>query len=507
MSCSICCEDYTEKLRRPIQCPECKNSICLNCFKKHMNEDRNLKCMFPDCEKEFSFIDISKITQNISFSNEIMDKLALITLDEEKNFLPKRQKIAKKILEKEKFEKREKERTKLIYEIRTERYKLERKLKNEYESCEELESINFKLLILHAERNNLYKLYQNKKYNEIKPLDEKINNIDKESQTERENLGIESKDRNYTFIKQCSFKNCKGFLETFAIFDEKGWKCTICEKFTCRKCHEPLVSTINENDKKVKHTCNEDIVANLKEMKKDTKPCPKCGQGIFKIDGCNSMFCIDCQTYFDWKTSKIYKRSVHNPDAVRWMREQGKAIPGPVDDVCTDPFINNTVYYNWMARIARHRLDKRTYDTIMNLVNYGVHLTEVVLRRYNDTYQNKTENFSVKYLLEEDYTESRWTRDIRKTKKQQMFNKEWRNIISLLIEVMKTVLGNIRSIFENNIEASMEKIFEQLELIPKVLVECNQKFDETVICFNSKKKSRFYEDRSDKKYLFEIYYR
>lgn len=503
MSCPICCEDYTEKLRRPIQCPECKNSICLNCFKKHMNEDRNLKCMFPDCEKEFSFIDISKITQNISFSNEIMDKLALITLDEEKNFLPKRQKIAKKILEKQKFEERERERTKLRYEIRTARYQLERKLKNDYDNCEELASINFKLVQLHYERNNLYRLHQAKKYNELKPFDERINSIDKQSQTERQNLGIESKERNYTFIKQCSFKNCKGFLENNS--EEKGWKCTICEKFTCRKCHEPLVSTIDENDKKVKHTCNEDIVANLKEMKKDTKPCPKCGQGIFKIDGCNSMFCIDCQTYFDWKTSKIYKRSVHNPDAVRWMREQGRAIPGPADDVCTDPLVNNTVYYNWLARIARNIFDKTTCDTITNLVNYGAHLSEVILVRYNDTYQNKTENFSVKYLLEEDYTENKWTRDIRKTKKQQMFNKEWRNIISLLVEVMKTVLGNIRSIVET--KSPLSQVYEQLELIPKVLVECNQKFDETVKCFNSKKKSRFYEDRSNSKYHFEIYYR
>lgn len=690
MTCIICCDDYTEKLRKPIKCPNCKKDVCLNCFKRHLLEDRNLHCMFPDCDKIFTFPEISILTGNIKFSNEIMDKVGLIALEEEKNFLPQRQKIAKRRLEEQKYELRRIERSKNKNEINKERYELENKLRKANREDPKLLEMDNKLRQLRIERDIYNRQLYNNLTKEIAPFLERTQKIDKEDREDRDQLGlIDKKENNYSFVKQCSFKSCKGFLENN--INEKGWKCTLCDNFTCRKCHEPLVSTIDENDKKVKHQCDEDIVKNLKELKKDTKPCPKCGTAIFKISGCFSpdtkipiyqqqyklakdikvgdklngvdfssrtvleifngedemylikqnnalnykvnshhtlllknnnchlryfdheqgfivhyginknkdflleseieeayqfleekkneiikitvkeyleldhitkkflkgikhngilgkeilidievekldkgeyfgfkidkdhmflsmdgtflsncsmMFCISCQTYFDWNTNKIHTRNLHNPDAVRWMREQGRAIGrSEGDGECTDPFINNYVYYNWLTRVGRPYLanNLKVYNTILDLVNYGTHISEVIVPRFADNYNRKSEELSVDYLIIEDYNDEKWTRDIRKFKKQQMFNNEFRNIITLLLEVMRTVLSNMREMVTRR--DSIENIVKQLELIPQIALECNQKFENIKLCFNSKRKSQFHIDRTKKNKLFDLTYK
>ena len=45
---------------------------------------------------------------------------------------------------------------------------------------------------------------------------------------------------------------------------------------------------------------------------KDSKPCPNCYIPIFKLSGCNQMFCTNCHVVFDWISLKIDKGPVHN---------------------------------------------------------------------------------------------------------------------------------------------------------------------------------------------------
>jgi hypothetical protein len=59
--------------------------------------------------------------------------------------------------------------------------------------------------------------------------------------------------------------------------------------------------------------CHADDVATVKELEQHTKPCPNCYIRIFKIDGCDQMFCIQCHTAFSWKTGTIETGIIHNP--------------------------------------------------------------------------------------------------------------------------------------------------------------------------------------------------
>jgi len=76
------------------------------------------------------------------------------------------------------------------------------------------------------------------------------------------------------FIKKCPDMECRGFLSS-------QWKCGLCEKWACNACHE-----IKGLTRDAEHECNPETVATVSLLANDTRPCPNCRTGIFKIDGC-----------------------------------------------------------------------------------------------------------------------------------------------------------------------------------------------------------------------------
>lgn len=114
-----------------------------------------------------------------------------------------------------------------------------------------------------------------------------------------------------TFVRACPVDGCRGFLST-------AWKCGMCNTFACSQCHE-----VKGEKRDAPHTCKPENIETAKLLAKDTKACPSCGIGIFKIDGCDQMWCIECHTAFSWKTGEIAKGNIHNPHYYEYMRKQG----------------------------------------------------------------------------------------------------------------------------------------------------------------------------------------
>lgn len=109
-------------------------------------------------------------------------------------------------------------------------------------------------------------------YSEVSALHKKIAELTREKHQalNRKSGGTERA----AFVRACPDEDCRGFLST-------QWKCGICEKWTCPDCH-----IIKGYTRDADHTCNPDDVATAQLLAADTKPCPQCGTGIFKIDGC-----------------------------------------------------------------------------------------------------------------------------------------------------------------------------------------------------------------------------
>lgn len=114
------------------------------------------------------------------------------------------------------------------------------------------------------------------------------------------------------FIRKCPVDECKGFLSS-------QWKCEICENKICSKCNE-----IKEND----HTCDPENVKTADLLKKDTKPCPKCGTLIYKSSGCAQMWCTSCHTPFNWNTGVIEQGIIHNPHFYDFQRNNANRDGG-----------------------------------------------------------------------------------------------------------------------------------------------------------------------------------
>ena len=106
------------------------------------------------------------------------------------------------------------------------------------------------------------------------------------------------------FVRKCPVEDCKGFLTS-------NWKCDMCENKICSKCNEI------KNDE---HECDEKNVETVNLLKKDTKPCPKCGTLIFRTGGCAQMWCTSCHCAFNWNTGRIEEGMIHNPHFYEFQR-------------------------------------------------------------------------------------------------------------------------------------------------------------------------------------------
>ena len=119
-------------------------------------------------------------------------------------------------------------------------------------------------------------------------------------------------------VKACITNGCPGFLNA-------DFSCGLCLTVVCRVCHEVKGGASDT------HICNVDTVATIKAIKAETRSCPKCSTLISKIDGCDQMWCTQCQTTFSWRTGHIEMGHTHNPHYYEWMRKNGGLPRAPGD--------------------------------------------------------------------------------------------------------------------------------------------------------------------------------
>lgn len=164
-------------------------------------------------------------------------------------------------------------------------------------------------------------------------------------------------------ITRCIDDKCKGFIMS------NNWCCGLCDMQVCKECLK---------EKEDEHKCLQEDVDTRQLLLNNTKPCPKCGAMISKVDGCNQMWCVMCHTTFDWKSGEIASGHTHNPHYYEWLRRSGKDVPRTPGDVpvqCGDALPNA---YIFQTAVKKH-YKQEEWPMLMQLHRLAVHIQIVEL--------------------------------------------------------------------------------------------------------------------------------
>lgn len=111
------------------------------------------------------------------------------------------------------------------------------------------------------------------------------------------------------FVRKCpnTEARCQGFLN-------EEYYCGLCRNTYCNQCNELVEDG---------HECDPETKASIALIKRDTKPCPKCGTFIHRLSGCSQMWCPDCHTAFNFNTGAIELGRIHNPHYLEFRKNGG----------------------------------------------------------------------------------------------------------------------------------------------------------------------------------------
>jgi hypothetical protein len=208
----------------------------------------------------------------------------------------------------------------------------------------------------------------------------------------------------------------------------------MCKGYACKDCHLPKTSKYDED-----HKCNADTVATIKLLASDTKPCPSCSTPIYKIHGCDQMYCTQCHTAFSWDRGTIERGIIHNPHFYEWQRanNNGVAPRNARDIVC-----GGIVDIGNVERAIRGSFIVSS-DWVRHVHRIVNHITHVELGCYPNTVNEiNNSDLRVSFLLNE-LTEAQLMSKIKQRMKKREKNGAINMILTMFTTTMSDLFGNI----------------------------------------------------------------
>lgn len=394
-NCIICDEKCNKSNHKPIKCQYCDFECCRKCCQTYILDQPTVRCMNNDCAKEWTRQYIRSVLPLTFINNELKQHKEQILFDQERALMPATQPIIERRMRIEELQKEEQQMKALIYDMRR-----------------QLDEITQRLFHARYGRHN--------------------RNQTDNTETAR-------------FVRACPSENCRGFLST-------QWKCGICQLWSCPTCH-----VVKGETRDAEHTCDPNDIATAELLNNDTKPCPKCGFGIFKIDGCDQMYCTQCHTAFSWRTGRIETSHIHNPHYFEWMRRQGNNPErNPNDVICgreLDHRLVHTIDSEIGKRVGNIIILKRIYNKteeneheqkqkqnrFVNMARNIIHIRQVEMNRYEYNHERNNEELRILYMQNR-ISEDEFKRRLQIQNKKHHKNMELRNIFRLVVDSMTDII-------------------------------------------------------------------
>jgi hypothetical protein len=454
--CPVCAEQYTECLRKKIVCPnkECQFCCCIKCVKQNISTLMMEPCCLK-CRMIYSYEFIINTFRKKYLDSEIKEIRKSILLEHEKAYLP----VYQEQYNTEKLKKQ------LVHTEDSINMQLNWVAKGaehkQYNKGDDIKvcidsavkaSSEKKQSIITGKYSPFYDSITNKFIDAsiemlismAQVVDEVINtapgivpSIDNTNITD--NSAQEKIARK--FIMHCPYKECNGFLST-------KYKCLVCSRTFCPKCQELL------NDP---HTCNPDTVKSIESIKSETKPCPKCGTRIFRSMGCSHMWCVSCNTSFDWNTLQIFSVPKANPHYYDFLRHVGNVS-----------ILTNYTGCNGAVNIAKYIDDhvcnahhKKIYEyAISNILMTIGHIRDVIITSFvidDDADNGNRQTLAFKYL-EKSISEETWKTELFRIDRKRKYYRE-------VGETLRTFLASAQDILDTNITSDKHPSNYLVEII------------------------------------------
>lgn len=370
-------DHFTAVIRQPITCPYCPSAACRQCTSQYLLTTLNdPHCI--GCRREWNreFID-TKLTQTFR-KGPLRVHRRKVLIDRERGRLPAMQIFVEAQYEYD-------EANKVYTECRSRRILLKRQrntLQAQYAPSDTLDQLTERLRPINQERMELK--------TRMRAAEEKMR---------RAHATLTGRERETRqFIMKCPFEGCRGFLSS-------AWKCGTCQKFFCADCHAEKAGQRDED-----HTCNADAKATASMIRQETRPCPKCGIRISKIDGCDQMWCTACQTTFSWNTGQVLLNTiVHNPHYYEYLRRtNGGVVPREAGDVPCGGLPQAYTFTRLIMEIPNEYLAQGEKTEILDIVRclsdiQYVRLPQFPLRQAANVNQGLDVKYLMKYISEEEW--------------------------------------------------------------------------------------------------------
>lgn len=402
-SCPVCFEEYNRSTRTKTTCPYCETGVCRGCLQSYLLSENSVTptCLNRECGRVWTrdFLD-DQFTKSFRLGT-YKEHRERVLLDRERARLPESQ------LDAEAMKAAIEDSGTLDSEIR----KLERRLRA---------------------------LETRKRQNQMCISSYGRHRVPVEG-ADAADAAPTGRGQRREFIRACPADGCRGFLS-------QAWKCGLCEQWTCPHCQE-----VKGADKDVAHTCDPDKVASAQLIERETRPCPKCGARITKLEGCNQMWCTSCNTGFDWVTGKIASGAIHNPHYFEWLARSGRADApaagaerpggGPVD--CMDRYAAERTIVRVLQRQYPDPAEAAQARYLISAWRIANERGDVY--HYNRRHMDTDEEFRilrVRYLLNE-ISEDEWKCLLQRHEKEENFRRAVRQVDEVFTTSVREIVWQV----------------------------------------------------------------
>lgn len=430
--CSICANDFNQTQRRELTCNGCNASCCMICFETYVVLSmKDTDCMF--CHKRFDR-EFFAVNTSGAFQKRLKSHREKVLLDREKAKLPETMELHfeydlnMKTLKNEIVIKKE-----ILLElsqsiksfIKTDDKKKEQRLEIQKLKKDKRETLNY----IRINSHRVYRWYAFEKTDEQSVV---VSSIDTKIKTKK-------------IMCQCPQSECNGFVYNTE-------KCGVCNVTVCKECR----SVKSETDI---HKCNTDDVETVKMLNFDSKGCPKCATPIFKISGCDQMWCTQCHTAFGWKTGKIVSSNIHNPHYFHWLHNnQGQHVDGNQDNLNQ---CGGLIQYDQLIIHARLVCLETQRLYISEMYRLRLHLENVELFRMRPIVPINEENVNLdlrlKYLRKQ-ISQEKWMFELQKREKAKLFTQSKIQIFDMVVTVINDLFHRI---LHTNSTSGVEEILNE----------------------------------------------